>query len=234
MHVEEVLVKTMSLHDAGIAASGNRTAVSDAAIRLAAKLRASFSPGHKVIVFTSAVSGEGVTETAGQVAHALTQMEQGPILLLDANLRFPSLHSKFKIHQIPGLSDLISKQAKLEETVFPTDVAGLSLLPAGVAAEDSLALLSSAEWPSLLQVLRERFQFVIVDSASVLQFADIALIAPRADGVVIVMAAGERSRQELLQTKRMLDGLKANLLGVVLSEKELIAGRSLSSNGHQR
>ena len=193
--------------------------ISEDAVRLAARLKASFTDSDKMILFTGAVEREGVSTVAAQVAIALAQMDLGPVLLLDANLHAPSLHASFKVEQIPGLSDLIEKKAILEEAIHSTQFSLLSILPVGSTTVNSLSLFSSAGCSLLMEALRERFRFVIIDSSPILKFVDTTLLTSRFDGVVIAIAAGERRQSEVFEVKRILDGLRANIIGIVLCEK---------------
>jgi capsular exopolysaccharide synthesis family protein len=211
-------------------ATSTRAAVSDEAIRLAAKLRAAFSRSHHVLQFTGVGAQEGVSHVTSQVACALAQIDQSPVLLLDANLRSPAVHQAFGTALQPGLSDLLDNRAALADVIHATAVPGLSVLPAG-GQSDSVQLFSSAAWSELVQTMRERFRFVLMDSAPILQFADSTLLAPRADGVVIVVAAGQRHRAELLEARQLLERLKATVVGVVLARKGFLA-RPPQSNGH--
>ncbi|HEY7617909.1 MAG TPA: CpsD/CapB family tyrosine-protein kinase, partial [Terriglobales bacterium] len=200
-------------------ATSTRAAVSDEAIRLAAKLRAAFSQSHHVLQFTGVGAQEGVSHVTSQVACALAQIDQSPVLLLDTNLRSPAVHQAFGTALQPGLSDLLDNRAALADVIHATAVPGLSVLPAGGGQSDSVQLFSSAAWSELVQTMRERFRFVLMDSAPILQFADSTLLAPRADGVVIVVAAGQRHRAELLEARQLLERLKATVVGVVLARK---------------
>ena len=193
--------------------------VSQDAIRLAARLRASSTESEKIILFTGAMAREGVSTLATQVALALAQIDRGAVLLLDTNLRTPSLHTTFQVQQIPGLVDLIEHKATLEDAIHPTDLPTLSLLPVGNAHGDPLRLFPTVECATLMQTLREWFRFIIVDASPLLQYVDTTLLVPYTDGVIVAIAAGERRQAEVLEVKRVLDGLKASVIGVVLCER---------------
>jgi Mrp family chromosome partitioning ATPase len=141
------------------------------------------------------------------------------VLLLDANLRTPSVHTIFQVQQIPGLSDLIEQRATLDEAIHSLQHSGLSILPIGATGEDALALFPAPSCSALIQVLRKEFRFVIVDSPPLLQFVDTTLLIPYADGVVVTVAAGVHRRSEIVEVGDQLDRLKANSIGIVLCEK---------------
>jgi capsular exopolysaccharide synthesis family protein len=173
----------------------------------------------KTLLFTGAAGGDGVTTVATEVGRALAQMSEGGILLVDANLRRPYLHCIFDVARVPGLSDLIAGKADIQSAVHVSGIASISCLPAGTAVDDPVSLLTSTGYSDLMQKLLGLFRFIIFDSSPILQFADTAVIAPRTDGVVVVAAAGRRRRSEVREVKDVLQGLRVNLIGVVLSKK---------------
>lgn len=197
----------------------NKFPLSEDAVRLAAHLRASLSGSNNTIVITGVAEDDGVNHVAAQLSVALALMEQAPVLLVDANLRAPVLHAMLGLKQMPGLSDLVEKKASLAEAVHATGIGSFSVLPAGNPARDSLSLLMSQECTSLMEELHRQFRFVIVYSSPILEFPETMLTAVRSDGVVLVLSAGERSKSDVLEIKRMLDGVRVNICGVVLSEK---------------
>jgi|LGVF01.1.fsa_nt_gb Mrp family chromosome partitioning ATPase len=206
---------------------GDYFALSGDAIHLAVRLRSAFGDPHKTIMFTSAGEGDGVSTVAVQVSHALALMDQGPILLIDMNFRSLSLHTYIKNSkeafergdsQLPGLSDLLEKKVSIEDAIHLTDRESFSLLPVGNIAVDFLSLLLSDDFSQLLKQLQKKY-FILIDSSSILQYPDSAMIASHTDGVVIVLSAGKRHRSEVLDIKRALDALNVPILGVVLCEK---------------
>lgn len=185
--------------------------------RLAAKLRGHLRDGAHVIQLTGVGPGDGVTRVAGLLAAALTRLEPQSVLLIDANSRRPALHSEFGVSMTPGLADVILDRADFDRAVQATAVPGLFLLPAGVSEPD-VSLFTSPCWRDLLHTAQRRFSYVVIDSAPILHYTHSALIAQSVNAVVVVMRAGERRRAELVQVKRLLEQLKANLTGVVLSQ----------------
>lgn len=190
------------------------------AIRLAATLKVSCKETPKILLFTGVAAQEGVSTIVAQVALALAQMNQGPVLLLDANLRTPSTHAIFNVQQIPGLSDVLKQRVTAAEAIHPSRHPQLSILPSGAGGEEASILFSNTECSTLLQKLRQEFRFVIVDSSSPLAFVDTTLFIPHVDDVVITLAAGAHRRQELIEVKRLLDRLRANILGLILCKKK--------------
>jgi protein-tyrosine kinase len=196
------------------------TPLSDVAVRLALRLRASLSGSSSAVVFTGLAEREGVSRTTAEVALALATGSEAPVLLLDGNFRAPSLHTRFGLSRIPGLSDVVEKRASLDEAVAVSPQPSLFVLPAGRPVPHGLATLSAAECVRVLSELRERFRMVVIDCAPLGRFADGAVLAAQADGVVVVAESGRHRKSELRGLKEELDALGARTLGVLLSERE--------------
>jgi capsular exopolysaccharide synthesis family protein len=161
---------------------------------------------------------EGVSAVASQVALGFAKLKEEPVVLVDANLRHPSLHSRYEMQRAPGFSDVIGRQATIEDAIRHSEIGSLYVLPAGTAVANSLSVLSSAECSDTLRCLRERFRVVIIDTSPIARFADATLVASRADGVVVITAAGRHREAEFRQLERYLNGIGARALGLLLSE----------------
>lgn len=206
--------------------ASNRIYLSEDGIRLAARLKATLSEHDKVVVITGAAHGDGVSSAAAQVGVALALMGEGPVLVVDANVRAPSQHFLFGITQMPGLADVLSGRVELESALQASSVEHLSVLTSGNSADDFLSLLMSQTFTAMLDDLRGRFRFILVDTPPLLLYPESALLVSRGDGVVVVLKAWERGKSELLEMKHMLAGLCANFLGVVLSDHAKQPGRN--------
>ena len=194
-----------------------KVSISEDAIRLAARLKSNTSEEERVITITSAAEGEGSSTVATQLATALALMNQGNILLVDANFHKPQLHESFGVSISPGFTDIIEGNVALEKACQRTEIPGLSLLPAGATVPDYLFMLMKEECSQLLKDLRsQHFQYIIIDTAPLLHYSDSALMASRSDAAIMVVRAGERRKAEVLEMKRVLEGLKVNILGALL------------------
>jgi capsular exopolysaccharide synthesis family protein len=208
------LIKAISSHTKDFNLS-----ISEDAIRIATRVKALFSERDKVISFSSAVEREGVSSLISQFAIALTLMGEGPVLLIDANPHRASLHSFFRCPRTPGLLEILEKNQGTSYSIQQTSLPSLSLLPAGNNSGDSYSLFLSESFPLLLKSLREQYRFVLVDTPPFLKYPDATVVASCSDGVVLLVSAGYRSKSEIIEVKRNLDGLRVNVLGYVLSER---------------
>ncbi|HOE95739.1 MAG TPA: hypothetical protein PLS90_03875 [Candidatus Sumerlaeota bacterium] len=204
-----------------------RPAVRDEACHLAVRLRAGLADQDRTILFTSAGPGEGVTSTAYQVGLGLALMDQGHVLIVDANYRTPALEKMVRRYNpshrdasvaVPGLSELIRGEAEFVDALFPTPLRALSLLSTGSTDVDFLALMLSEHCSRVLRVLRENFRFILIDAPPILRYPDAALLATRADAAVMVVAAGRCRRGQVDEMRRSLEMMRVPLLASVLVE----------------
>ena len=189
------------------------------AIRLAANLRnlEGLEERH-VLLVTSALAREGKSEIARQLATVLALMGQEPVLLIDANLRHPDQHRHFQQASSPGLAEILAGRHSTGEVVKKTDVPNLSLLTAGEGLEDIAYHLLDDDYSTTIDTLRERYSRIIIDSSAIMAYPDTGLMAPYCDGVLLVVAAGERKKSEVIEAKHILDGMNTPILGTLLSQ----------------
>ncbi len=191
--------------------------------RLAAALHhAQSATGVKVVMIASAVASEGKSLTAANLALTLSESYRRNVLLIDADLRRPSLHTIFKVRGAPGLNEGLTAP---DEPKLPLhDVSPrLTILPAGMPNSDPMAGLTSRRMQSLIDEAREAFAWVIIDTPPVGLLTDANLLASMVDGAVLVVKAGS-TPYELV--KRAVDTIgPAKLLGVVLNRADTGLGR---------
>lgn len=181
--------------------------------------------GLKVVMVASALASEGKSLTASNLALTLSESYQKNVLLVDADLRRPSLHEVFGVPGSPGLTDGLgaAEDRKLSlHHVSPT----LTLLTAGVPTSDPMAVLASDRMKQLVGEARETFEWVIVDTPPLGLLADANLLAEVVDGAVLVVRAESTPYDIVQRTVAMLG--RERLLGVVLNR-----ARTLPAHGHQ-
>ena len=171
----------------------------------------------KVLQVTSAVKGEGKTTTAANLAISLAQAGSR-VLLVDADLRRPALH---RILGVPesggGLSDGLTNGRSWESLTVETTTPNLFFLSAGSIPPNPSELLSSKRMKSFIDELRERYDFVVMDSPPVISVADAAIIASRVDGTIFVSRSGFVPRHLCLQAKNALESVNGKVVGCVLN-----------------
>lgn len=187
-------------------------------LRLAARIQAMASEVDHVFLFAGVTGHDGVSDVSTGVALALARTGKGSVLLVDADLRSPSLHARFGVNLNPGLSELIETAVTGNEFT-PIGNSGVTLLPAGERT-DPLSLFSSPAFSAFLKKAREEFRFVILKAPAILSSAEVDILVQSADGVVMVIPNGKQRKPAVAEAKKALADLKAKVLGAVLCEKE--------------
>jgi capsular exopolysaccharide synthesis family protein len=171
----------------------------------------------RTIMVTSPASGEGKSITAANLALTMAQELQRQIVLVDANLRQPSVSALFGLETDgPGLSEVLAGEATLDDALVYLPEYRLTVLAAGAVPQFPTELLGSAAMRRALDTLRARFDRVLLDLPAVLPLADVGTVAPLADGVVMIVRAGATQRPALDEALTALDDTK--ILGVVLND----------------
>jgi len=192
--------------------------------RLAAALhQAQRTNGFKVAMVASAVAGEGKTLTASNLALTLSESYLRNVLLVDGDLRRPSLHTVFQVDGAPGLSDGLTS---VEEPKLPLHRISprLTILPAGRPTSDPIGALTSERMRRLIEEAREVFDWVILDTPPIGLLTDAALLSSMADGVVLVIKAGS-TQYDMVNRAVDLIG-RDRLIGVVLNRATEMPHRS--------
>ena len=170
----------------------------------------------RVIAITSPGLAEGKSVTAANLALAMAQEYQRSVLLLDADLRTPSIHSLLGIESGPGLSDVLSGTVTLDQALLVLPELRLTVLTAGGIPEYPSELLGSSAMRRTLDALRTRFDRVILDLPGVAPVSDVGTVAPMVDGAVVVVRVGKTERPALDRALAAFDDEK--VLGIVLNE----------------
>jgi succinoglycan biosynthesis transport protein ExoP len=170
----------------------------------------------RILLVTSTTPLEGKTLTSGNLAAVMAKTEQD-VLLVDADLRRPSLHELFQVPAQPGLSNFLV--GEVDDLPFvTTPVPNLFLVPSGNTAPNPSELLGSDRMTKFLDLARGRFQRIIFDSPPLMSVTDAAILGTRVDGVVLVIRAEATPRQAILKARNQLLGVNARILGTVFND----------------
>ncbi len=173
--------------------------------------------GAHVVAVTSSFSGEGKSTVSANLATTLAETG-ARVLLLDADLRRPTVAGVLGIEGGVGLTTVLAGQAALDDVVQEWGSAGLAVLPSGPVPPNPAELLGSPAMRALLAGLRTRYDHVVVDTAPVLPVADASVLSRVVDGVVVVANARQARRRHLGQSLDDLSKVSARVLGVVLNQ----------------
>ena len=167
-----------------------------------------------LIAVTSATVGEGKSMTSVNLAACLAGEYDHTVLLIDADLRRPTVHRYLQLGSRKGLSDCLREGLDVGELLVKTDIGKLSVLPAGTPIANPVELFSSETMRNLFREMKTRYsdRYIIIDTPPVLPFAETRSIAHMADGVILVVREGQPS---LDQVEEALQALDTKVLGIV-------------------
>ncbi len=186
----------------------------------------------KTMLVTSLHQQDGKTSVSTNCAITLAQLGMGDVLLVDADLRHPDLHRILGIPQTPGLSDLLVGGVSATEVVRPTRIPGLFVIPGGPTPTNPAELLFSPRFGLALNALGERFAHIVIDTPPMLGVSDTLVIAPRVEGVILVLRHGHAGRDAAQRAVQMLGSVRARVLGVVLNHADVRAAAGGYQYGH--
>ncbi len=176
------------------------------------------TPGHppKTILVTSNNPREGKTFVSCNLGIVLAQ-GGARTLIIDADLRRPFCHKAFSVSNSPGITDLLTGHATLQEVIVSTEIGGLDVLPAGPTSPNPPELLDSRQFMDIIEELEKEYDFIVFDSAPVMHFADSLILANKVDGTVIVTRSEKTTKDDLRNSIGLMEGVQANVLGVVMN-----------------
>jgi protein-tyrosine kinase len=172
--------------------------------------------GIKALAFTSPQSGEGKTTTAVNAALALGKGGRNRVVLVDADLRRPGVASMLGLRANNGLTDIVAGRASLDDCLWRFGADELYVLPAGTPPDDLSATLYDPRMGDLMATLKQRFDFVIVDTPPVLPLADVPTLSRDLDGAVMVVRANHTPKELVNAALDALYGVTVH--GLVLNE----------------
>lgn len=175
----------------------------------------------KTLMVTSSVGGEGKSTTAANLAVVFAEMGQN-ILLIDCDIRRPTVDKTFRVNNFLGLSNLlVDPSVRLEEVIKHSGIPNLDILTSGDAPPDPGALLASSRFDEVVEELSERYHLIIFDTPPVLLVSDAQILSAKTDGVLIVARKGSSKKADFLATKEQLSRADANILGAVYKIDDL-------------
>lgn len=170
----------------------------------------------KLIVFTSAGPGEGKSTTVENLAIVMGQ-DNKKTLLIDCDLRKPVVHRRFGLPN-KGLTNCLAGNLDLHQVIQQSEFPNVDVVTAGPIPPNPAELLSSSRMMTLLNEVRDDYDYIFLDMPPVLIVTDAAIMANKADGVVMIVSSGEVSPEEAKDAKALLVQAKANILGVILNK----------------
>lgn len=171
----------------------------------------------KSLAVLSPSLGDGKSTIALNIALAFNEIGP-PVLLVDADLRRPSLHTKLRLSNERGLSDVLVGQCTIDEAIQIQEKNGLAVITSGTAAPNPIKLLESARFQALVKELESRYRIVVFDAAAMVSNIEAAVLARRMTGSILVVSAGSTDRREVNTAMRRLARMGVrSMLGFVVN-----------------
>jgi polysaccharide biosynthesis transport protein len=170
----------------------------------------------KVVQITSPVPGDGKSTLSSNLAVAMAQSGRR-VLLIDADFRRPRIEKIFGIEQSIGMVQLISGKAEIDQALCKSCVPNLTILPGGKRPNNPAELLSSARFRQMIDIFREKFDLIIIDTPPVLAVSDPSVVASVVDGVVVTMRLRRNIKPLATRTLSTLEAVDAPILGIVVN-----------------
>ena len=171
------------------------------------------------ILITSAGPSSGKSLTAANLAVVYAQQGK-KTLLIDADMRKPTVHYTFRIDNLSGLSNMLVGDTTLEQAVSPSDVDNLDVLTCGPIPPNPAELLASKRMEEILKQANQLYDFVIFDTPPLLAVTDAKILANIVDGCILVIRSNVTKMEEVEKATDLLDDGRAKVLGAILNDKE--------------
>jgi capsular exopolysaccharide synthesis family protein len=193
-------------------------------LQLVASLNYASDEPLRSISITSPLPGEGKSTVAFNVAVALSEIRPR-VLLIDADMRRPTLHTRLGVSKSKGLSDILVGALKLDDVVRHSPLAGLDVVTSGASSPNPIKLLQSERFETLLNEARRHYSIVVVDGPAVNVVYDGAVIASKTDGTVLVFSSGSTEVKQIRRAMYRLSTAKArSIIGVVMNRTPMRVG----------
>ena len=174
----------------------------------------------KTILMTSSQQNEGKSTSISNLASTFASLENKKVLIIDCDLRNPSVHKMFNVSNISGLTDVLTGQKDIEKCIEKTKVKNLDILKAGKIPPNPSEILQSKKMRNFMEVIKEYYDYIFIDSPPVGIVADASILAQYADGTILLVAANEADIEATKIAKERLEGVNANILGAILNKFE--------------
>jgi len=183
-------------------------------------LRAVQDKSMKAILITSANHYEGKTTTAINLALTMSDLPQFRTLLVDSDLRYPTIHSRLTLNQSPGLTEILEGSIGSDSGIIDTEKENLKVITSGNLSSYPVELLETGKLGELIRELKSQFDLILVDSPPVIPYSDASVLSSQVDGVLLVVQSGTTPRDDISQAHATLQDNQAKILGVVLNKQK--------------
>ena len=188
----------------------------------------------RIVGITSSCSGEGKSTTAINLAYMLAEAGE-QVLLIEADMRLPTLSRRLRLKSAPGLSNILAGLENAMQSIQPSGIhKNLNFVSAGDIPPNPSELLGSKSMQTLISVLCNTYDFILLDLPPVTEVADALVASKLADGMVVVVRQGYANRRALAETMRQLEYAEAKVLGFVMTRSKMQTKGKYKYSTYQR
>ncbi|WP_062351696.1 CpsD/CapB family tyrosine-protein kinase [Bacillus kwashiorkori] len=185
---------------------------------------------HTLIV-TSTGPGEGKSTTVANLAVVMAQQGK-KVLLIDSDMRKPTVHYTFQLPNTIGLTNVLTKQISFVDAIRETEILDLFVLTSGPIPPNPAELLASKSMADLIEMAKEQFDLILFDAPPILAVTDAQILANLCDASLFVLSSGKTDREEAMKAVEMLKAAKGKLLGTVLNGRKEVKSSYYYYYGH--
>ncbi|MBU3142582.1 CpsD/CapB family tyrosine-protein kinase [Clostridium sp. CF012] len=171
----------------------------------------------KIIVITSSLPCEGKSTIISNLAITMAQIDKR-VVVVDCDLRKPSIHKKFLLSNVQGLTNILAQGKKIEEIISTTNVPNLYVITSGPIPPNPSELLGTPKMKDILEELTETFDIILIDTPPILSVTDAQILSSLAQGTIIITSYGKLEKKLLLSAKENIEKVGGKILGVVINK----------------
>lgn len=174
----------------------------------------------KIITITSTQPNEGKSTVISNLAATFANLENKRVLIIDGDLRNPSVHKMFGVSNLNGITDILLGEKDVDKCLEKTKIKGLDILKVGKVPPNPSEMLQSNKMRNFIEVIKEYYDYVFIDAPPVGVVSDASIISQYSDGVILLVGSNETDIDAAKISKERLESVGANILGVVLNKFE--------------
>jgi capsular exopolysaccharide synthesis family protein len=178
----------------------------------------------KTIVVTSSQQNEGKSTIIANLAVSFAGMEDKKVLVVEGDLRNPTVHRMFNVSNTHGITDILTGHKSFDECVHVTEVKGLHVLSCGKIPPNPSEMLASKKMKFFIESLKDHYDYIFIDAPPIGIITDAGIVSTYTDGTILVVASKEVDVEMIKIAKERLEKVNANILGVVLNKFEDSSG----------
>lgn len=178
----------------------------------------SFDKKYQTLVITSTIPGEGKSTVSGNLSLILAQGESR-VLLVDCDMRKPSIHKKFKVTNTHGITDILLQRKKVIDVAHIYNK-NLSIITAGKVPPNPAEMLASKAMTAFLEEMKKHFDYIILDTPPLQAVTDAQILSAKVDGTLIVVRSGVTKKDEVYSAVSSIKKVRGNIIGTILNGVE--------------